>query len=68
MAAMDRFRIRHRPFSLTAGNAPSCPEADLHGSTDDWPGRWEAVIRALKAEGGVTGFVADRNGLKVDDV
>src|ERR1700739_1351031 len=24
MAAMDRFRIRHRPFSLTAGNASSC--------------------------------------------
>ena len=23
---MDRFRIRHRPFSLTAWNASSCPQ------------------------------------------
>jgi hypothetical protein len=31
-AATDRFRIRHRPFSLTAGNASCCPEADPRGS------------------------------------
>jgi len=28
-AATNRFQIRHRPFSLTAGNASSCPYADL---------------------------------------
>jgi hypothetical protein len=29
---------------------------------------WEAVIRRLKRKGSVTELVADRNGLKLNDV
>jgi len=34
-AAMDRFRIRHRPFSLTAGTASSCPTPAVRNARRD---------------------------------
>ena len=35
--AMDRFRIRHRPFGLGRGNGSSCPRAVIE------PGRWRSL-------------------------
>jgi hypothetical protein len=55
-AAMDRSRIRHRPFSLTAGNASSCPV--LRDGTQDRLRGWQAAM-ALRVRylGGLENFV-----------
>jgi hypothetical protein len=61
-AAMDRFRIRHRPFSLTAGNASSWPHSRSPARQGDCSGRPIATSSAGAGSGACTDGTSGRGG------
>ena len=50
MGSMDRFRIRHRPFSLTVGTRLHAPQPTFEAALKQATGLAEADIRTRSLE------------------